>query len=57
MSAKMYDEEFRENAVKLVKNRRSVLAVAKDLGIAEMTLWKWLASDKSEPFISAKLLA
>lgn len=46
MSAKRYDDEFRENAVKLVKSGRSVLSVAKDLGIAEMTLRKWLASEK-----------
>ena len=46
-TGKRYDAEFRESAVKMVKdNGRSIASVARDLGLGEQTLRNWLNSDK-----------
>lgn len=40
---KRYDKQFKEEAVKLVLDQeRSVVAVAKELGVHESTLYTWL---------------
>ncbi len=44
---KRYDEEFKANAVKMVVEKdRLVKDVAKDLGIPEPTLRRWLRANK-----------
>jgi transposase len=36
-----YDEEFKEQALKLIDNGQSVRSVARDLGVGENLLHKW----------------
>ncbi len=42
MGVKHYDKEFKEQAVKLSKQRSSVNAVARELGISSSQLSKWI---------------
>lgn len=44
--ANRYTEEFKADAIKLVKEGRSVNSVAKDLGINPQTLRNWLGEEK-----------
>jgi len=51
MARKSFDKDFKLEAVNLVVNqKRPVTAVAKELGIHENTLYKWIsqASDRKE---------
>lgn len=42
MSAKRYDDEFRRSAVELlIKSKRPILQVARELGVSEPTLREW----------------
>jgi transposase len=42
MSAKRYDDDFRRNAVELlIKSKRPILQVARELGVSEPTLRDW----------------
>lgn len=52
-----YDEEFKASAVKMVEEKgRPIRAVAKDLGISEPALRRWLkASAEPEDTTSKKL--
>ena len=44
---KKYDREFREGAVRIVRETgKSVAAVARDLGVNEGTLGNWVARDR-----------
>ena len=44
---KKYDREFREGAVRIVRETgKSIAAVARDLGIHEGTLGNWVARDR-----------
>jgi len=43
-----YGEEFKVDALKLVKDGRSVNSVAKDLGINPQTLRNWLNEEKKQ---------
>lgn len=46
-NANRYSEEFKADAIKLVKEgNRSVNSVSKDLGINPQTLRNWLAEEK-----------
>lgn len=45
-TANRYSEEFKTDAIKLVKEGRSVNSVAKDLGINPQTLRNWLGEEK-----------
>lgn len=43
MARKVYDREFKDGAVRLVTEQgKSVPQVAKDLGISENSLYKWI---------------
>ena len=45
---KKYDREFREGAVRIVRETgKSIAAVARDLGIHEGTLGNWVARDRA----------
>jgi len=53
MSNKSYSQEFKEEALKQIRDRGySVLEVSKRLGVSSQTLYKWLGgtlrSDKKE---------
>jgi transposase len=37
-----YDREFKENAVALVRGGRSILEVARDLGVSHWSLNRWV---------------
>lgn len=52
-----YDDEFKVSAVKMVvEKERSVTAVAKDLGVSQPTLRRWvLASTKPENTTDTRL--
>lgn len=42
-----YDREFREGAVRIVKEtKKPVAVIARDLGVNEGTLGNWMASDR-----------
>ena len=44
---KKYDREFREGAVRIVRETgKSIAAVARDLGVHEGTLGNWVAQDR-----------
>ena len=44
---KKYDREFREGAVRIVRETgKSIAAVARDLGVHEGTLGNWVAHDR-----------
>ncbi|WP_073697279.1 transposase [Mycobacterium sp. ST-F2] len=44
---KKYDREFREGAVRIVRETgKSIAQVARDLGIHEGTLGNWVARDR-----------
>jgi transposase len=44
---KKYDREFREGAVRIVRETgKSIAAVARDLGIHEGTLGNWVGQDR-----------
>jgi transposase len=42
----VYTQEYKLEAVRLVKNGQSMAAVAKILGIAEQTLYNWIKLDR-----------
>ena len=45
---KVYDAEFKANTIQLIlKNKMSVVAVSRDLGVGKSTLQKWLKDHKS----------
>jgi len=47
---KRYDEEFKQDAIRLVLKRdRSVSSVAADLGLNEQTLYRWINGHKNVP--------
>jgi transposase-like protein len=46
---RMYDQEFREGAVRIVRETGKPIAqVARDLGVHEGTLGNWVAKDRVE---------
>jgi transposase len=46
---KKYDREFREGAVRIVRETgKSIAQVARDLGVHEGTLGNWVAQDRRE---------
>ena len=42
-SGRRYDAEFKENAVALVNSGRTVVEVARDLGVTTWSLRRWIA--------------
>jgi transposase len=42
-----YDAEFKENAVALVNSGRTVIEVARDLGVSTWSLRHWMARQRS----------
>lgn len=42
-----YDDEFKQNALKMVDNGQSVRSVAQSLGVGENLLHKWKATRRS----------
>ncbi|SCZ11241.1 transposase [Alkaliphilus peptidifermentans] len=53
-----YDDEFKASAVKMVvEKRRPISAVAKDLGVSEPALRRWVkANTEHEDAVSKKLV-
>ena len=50
---KVYDEEFKKNTVQLIlKNKMSLVAASRDLGVGEDTLGKWVKSYKLQHSLS-----
>ena len=43
-----FDPEFREGAVRIVRETGTIAQVARDLGIHEGTLGNWVAKDRAE---------
>lgn len=43
-SGRRYDAEFKENAVALVKSGRTVVEVARDLGVTTWSLRRWTSA-------------
>lgn len=53
-----YDEEFKASAVKIVIEKgRSISAVAKDLGISEPALRRWIKASIEPEDVNTKKLA
>lgn len=47
-TGKWYNKEFKDGVVRMVEdNGRSVTSVAKDLGISEQTIYRWLDQHKA----------
>ena len=46
-SARRYDREFKENAVALVRGGRTVVSVARDLGVTTWSLARWVQLAKA----------
>lgn len=46
---KRYDQEFKQDALRLVERGRPVSNVAADLGLNEQTLYRWMNEHKAEP--------
>ena len=46
-SARRYDREFKENAVALVHGGRTVVSVARDLGVTTWSLARWVQAAKA----------
>lgn len=46
MGTKHYDKQFKEQAVKLSKQRGSISAVARELGVSSSQLSKWCSAEK-----------
>ena len=40
--SRRYDREFKENAVALIQNGRSITEVSRDLGVSDWSLRQWL---------------
>ena len=52
MPSKRYTEEFKEEAIKLIKERgESVTGVSKRLGVTKNTLYKWSKARNKEGLI------
>jgi transposase len=50
MNTKRYDDDFRRNAVELlIKSQRSILQVARELGVSEPTLRDWKRKYVQDP--------
>ena len=47
-SVKTYPDEFKKQAVSLVRDGKSVPEVAKELGVNKNTLYGWVSSHKGE---------
>ena len=48
-TGKRYNKEFKDGVVRTIEdNGRSVASVAKDLGISEQTIYRWLDQHKSK---------
>ncbi len=43
-----YDAEFKQNALKMVEDGRSVMSVSKSLGITEGLLYRWKSKTKKK---------
>ena len=41
-----YDREFKENAVALVRHGKSISRVARDLGVSQWSVGRWVAATK-----------
>ncbi|MDN5298759.1 MAG: transposase [Clostridiales bacterium] len=53
-----YDDEFKANAVKMVVEKgRAVSKVAKDLGVSEPALRRWIRANKEPEDATSKKLA
>ena len=53
-----YDADFKENAVALVKSGRTIVEVARDLGVTTWSLRHWVArKNKGEDFHQPRTLA
>ncbi|KAB3524777.1 transposase [Alkaliphilus serpentinus] len=53
-----YDDEFKASAVKMVVEKgRSIIAVAKDLGVSEPALRRWIKASTEPEDVSSKKLA
>jgi transposase len=53
-----YDADFKENAVALVKSGRTIVEVARDLGVTTWSLRHWVVrKSKGEDFHQPKTLA
>ncbi len=46
---KIYSREFKIEAIQLIQSGRSVVQVAKELGVSEASLAKWKKQLKAEP--------
>ena len=47
MGNNKYDEEFKANAVRLIAGGRTVSGVAKDLGVSEPALKRWVSKTQA----------
>jgi transposase len=57
-SGRRYDREFKENAVAMIRNGRTITQVARDLGVGRKALSGWLAQAKAgQPLAEPKTLA
>jgi transposase len=50
VARRVFDEDFKAGAVRLVRETgKPIIVVARELGIAEGTLWNWVNPDKRRP--------
>ena len=47
-TVRKYSAEFRQEAVALVTDERSIMQVARELDIPDQTLWKWVDAKRKE---------
>jgi len=56
--SRRYDREFKENAVALIQNGRSITEVSRDLGVSDWSLRQWLkAIEGSQALNESKRLS
>lgn len=47
-SVRVYDKDFKLNAVALYKNGKSVTQICNELGLPDSTLWGWIKAFEQE---------
>ena len=57
-TGRRYDREFKNNAVALVRSRRTVTEVARELGVSKWSLGRWVEQAKTgETLLEPKTLS